>query len=297
MVFKYLAFMITDRCTCSCSICCIKASPKKTNSLSKEILEELINIGYKNDISFYGFSGGEPFLYYDRILNLKQIKEKKIEFSISTNCYWAKDKKTTEELLIPLKQKGLIKLGISIDDFHQEFIPISYVKNVLRVSKKLGINNQIGCTVTKNTNKLSYYLKLLGDLTFNSSFISNPCIPTGRGSSIKNSELILTHVSKLNKTCKMMNTIIVLVNGDVYPCCSQGGFVESICLGNIYNQNLTSLINKAKNNKYLRILEYYGPYYFYEKVKKYGIIPQKKYFVGICHLCNYIHKIFKENKL
>lgn len=66
-----------------------------------------------------------------------------------TNAFWAYSLKAAEEKLKRLKEAGLHLINISIDKFHQEFVPIQWVRNAIDAAKSLGIEIILGSVITK----------------------------------------------------------------------------------------------------------------------------------------------------
>jgi hypothetical protein len=77
--------------------------------------------------------------------------------------------------------------------------------------------------------------------------------------------------------------------GDVYPCCSPGGFTPPLRLGNVENDTLQTLMRRAETNRLLAVLETVGPGFFlpFLRQKTAGTKLSKK-FTDQCHLCHEI---------
>ena len=85
-------------------------------------------------------TGGEPFLYWD---HLKQIllEAKKQGLGqvdlIETNGFWATDEKIITERLKTLDKLGMLRLKISCDPFHQEYVDIKLVQKLAQIGAKV----------------------------------------------------------------------------------------------------------------------------------------------------------------
>ena len=85
--------------------------------------------------------GGEPMLYPARTVAIfKKAQKMKIPvIEMLTNGTWGRDKKRAEALARDLKDAGLNTLGISVDAFHLEHIPLEYPRYAAQASLMAGI--------------------------------------------------------------------------------------------------------------------------------------------------------------
>lgn len=85
--------------------------------------------------------GGEPMLYPDRAIAIfekaHQLQIPRID--MITNGTWGKNEKQAEKLATRLKMAGLNTLDISVDAFHQQYVPIEYPRNAGLASSKAKI--------------------------------------------------------------------------------------------------------------------------------------------------------------
>lgn len=84
------------------------------------------------------FTGGEAFLEYDILVeNIALCEELGLEQSVITNGFWALDSHITKQKL--KKLKGLRTVNVSTDFFHQEFVPVDRIRNIILSCHELGI--------------------------------------------------------------------------------------------------------------------------------------------------------------
>ncbi len=86
--------------------------------------------------------GGEPLLRPDKlveVLEAARLSGVSIEY-VETNSSWFKDLGSAKSILMRLRRKGLRTLLISISPFHNEYIPFSRVKGVIKACEAIGIN-------------------------------------------------------------------------------------------------------------------------------------------------------------
>jgi len=141
---KRLEFSLTTKCDSKCIYCQADASPS-----CKEVMDVRDAYNYLTEAcavsnleSFMVF-GGEPMLYPKRAIaifrKVSQLKIPRVE--MLTNGVWGKDKAEVEKLAKKLKGAGLNTLGISVDAFHLQYIPLDYPRNAAEASIKAGIEN------------------------------------------------------------------------------------------------------------------------------------------------------------
>jgi hypothetical protein len=85
--------------------------------------------------------GGEPMLYPTRAIAIfkkaHQLNIPKID--MLTNGAWGKEKAKAKRLAEKLKGAGLNILGVSVDVFHLQFIPLEYPRNAAQAAVEAGI--------------------------------------------------------------------------------------------------------------------------------------------------------------
>lgn len=138
------SFLLTFKCTAKCRHCSYRGSPSRINdhiklNNAKSWLTDLVKT---QPLDWLTVHGGEPFLYFDI---LKQILRKASELGIPrigviTNAYWAINQEKTEQKLTELIDAGLNRITVSVDAFHQEYIPFERARTAIEVSANLGFD-------------------------------------------------------------------------------------------------------------------------------------------------------------
>jgi len=110
--------------------------------MSSDTSDEIFAILKKLGCHSVHIGGGEPLLQPDSIfLVLKSAKRNRMDIEyVETNASWFKDAASAETILISLMKNGVYTLLISIDPFHNEFIPFWKVKSLIEVCRKVNMS-------------------------------------------------------------------------------------------------------------------------------------------------------------
>jgi len=141
------------------------------------------------------FTGGEPFLNFNLLLELTKIANR-LEIPSpfgETNCFWCVDDEKTEEKLSKLRDEGLRGILISANPFIVEQIPFERIERAIVISRKVfGRNvmiyhdlfyNQLRSLSVKGTLRFNDYLRLMRDkdrLSLYESLSFPSILPMGR---------------------------------------------------------------------------------------------------------------------
>lgn len=120
-----IIFGATDACNLHCPHCYVSRSPNKLSTeTAKTFIKSAVSSSLNpNYIKKIGFSGGEPFLYQEFLLEIiKFTVENDLMFDqIMTNGDWWKDEAELELKLQQLYDAGFDgKIGLSWDIFHNQ---------------------------------------------------------------------------------------------------------------------------------------------------------------------------------
>lgn len=143
MQIKSVDFLITFRCPSACKHCSYKAGFHRTGFMHvSHVTSWLRAIKDAHPLECVTIHGGEPFLYLDIVKHI--VTEARFlgipKTWVITNGYWAKDEHTTERKLQELKQAGLSGITVSVDAFHQEYIPLESVIRAIECSSLQGFD-------------------------------------------------------------------------------------------------------------------------------------------------------------
>ena len=202
-----IEFVVTWACTGRCKHCSEGEHTECGEHIDAEVAAQAVYDICKNyDIRSLMTFGGEPLLYPETVCRIhKAAKEMGIpQRDLITNGYFSKDEKRIREVVHMLAESGVQDILLSVDAFHQETIPLEYVKafadavnvpdvklqihpawlvspdadnsyngktrEVLAVFNKMGIETSEGNVIFPSGNALKY----LGEYFDSSEEIKNP---------------------------------------------------------------------------------------------------------------------------
>ncbi len=294
MVFTTLGLMLGYGCNAQCRSCLwgkiLDNGPRMSIEDACSWVDQAHALG---SLMLVGFSGGEPFLYMKEMKAVAHYASKKygLPSVAATNAFWAVTPEIAVATLSSLFDLGLRRLLISVDDFHQEFIPLERVKNCLSAAKVLGIHCTLQCVVTMSSNKLSYYLEALG-VSKEDNIVSSeiPCTPVGAAAKMLPNSDFTVHSGVPSDYCTMLQALVVRPEGMVHLCCGPAFSVEALTAGNLRQEKLDSIIERAEWNPLFNALALgNGPSYLATALTnvKHDSFLLKGY-VTSCHACHHI---------
>jgi hypothetical protein len=85
------------------------------------------------------FTGGEPFLNFNLLLQTVKISEDLNIPStfVETNCFWCTSDEVTREKLQLLKAAGLKGILISVNPFYLEYVPFERTRRCIKIGLEI----------------------------------------------------------------------------------------------------------------------------------------------------------------
>ncbi len=239
-----IEFVVTMACSGKCKHCSEGDHSGYSGHLDTYKCTELIRqVCAEYDIKSLMTFGGEPLLFPEVVFEIhKTAKEMNIPArQIITNGYFSKDEKRINEVAEKLIESGVNDILLSVDAFHQETIPLKYVKIFAKAVKECGvmIKTHPAWLVNENDNN-PYNIKTKEIL---SSF-SSLGIENSDGNIIFPNGNALKYFGEYFDMSKKYSNPYVEDPYDVHSICvSSDG---SILGGNIYDKNITDIMSEYK---------------------------------------------------
>lgn len=293
-IYNTLGFTIHRACNASCSICCFSSEPSCKEKLNVERMKEYIDESKGiEEITTIAFTGGEPFLAYDLLMELiKYAKNAGKKVNTVTNGYWASSYEKAYQKLKELKEAGLDYLSLSHDAYHKKFIKTENIRNILRATTKLELPTSLAIVKVKDE-EIGSIINDIGNDIYTASIKVGPCLPVGRAKESFSDEQFDRTIESNKARCAYGANLVVCYDGTIYPCCSQVIVNTGLGIGNFEEISLKEAMTKLKNNALLYFLRNADMKFYSEFARiKLGLdIPE--YIVNPCELCAILFK--KEN--
>lgn len=139
---KKIEFVVTDACTGRCRHCSEGDHSFCGQHISGEVASEIVGrVASVYDIETVMAFGGEPLLYPDTVYGIMRAASimKIRKRQIITNGYFSKDKDEIKGAARELLECGVNEILLSVDAFHQEYIPLDTVRYFASEVTRLGI--------------------------------------------------------------------------------------------------------------------------------------------------------------
>ncbi len=135
-------FIVTYACSAACGHCLYRSSGRRdkayaTPAAATAVFHTARRLGCRS----MHVGGGEPFLRPDAllaVLDAARAEDVAIEY-VETNSSWFTDEAAAMPLLRELRQRGCNRLLVSMDPFHNGFVPFRKVKGVMAACKRAGV--------------------------------------------------------------------------------------------------------------------------------------------------------------
>ena len=316
-IWRNAGLLLTYKCNAKCEFCYYNCSPEQGGLMPVDMainvwqsLKELAGDNAKIHIT-----GGEPFLYWDRLVEiLREAKKSNLGpvDMIETNGFWAVDEKIVKDRIKVLDELGMRRLKISCDPFHQEYVDIELVKRLASIAKELlgqdhvlvrwgkylpdrqaGLDKPIEMkNISADEREKRYVEAALKDY---------PCRFTGRAAG-EIAELVASRtveqIAAQNCSGAFLDAKGVHIDpyGNIFS-----GTCSGIIVGNITQRPLAEIWQnwQPSDDKLIETLFNSGPAGLLDKAIKAGYKPAKLYagkpaknWAGKCHLCTSIRRFF-----
>jgi len=268
--------------------------PVETALSAWQSLKSLAGKGAKVHIT-----GGEPFLYYDRLVEL-MTQAHKLKLTpldmIETNGFWAVNDKIIIERLKLLRSLGMQRLKISWDPFHAEFVDSAVVKRLAATAVEILGPEAVLVRWKKYLDSpidTSSFSDNRGRELYKSAVKDYPCRFTGRaGGQLAALFADKTIESLSADNCKSAFLSAGGVHVDPYGNVFSG-LCSGIITGNVNNEGLEKIWEEFDPAQQRLIGSVFanGPSGLLSEAVESGYKPMDNY-ANKCHLCSDLRKFF-----
>lgn len=283
-----IIFGATDACNLHCPHCFVSRTPDKLSIQSAKdfITSAKTSSQYPDYIEKIGFSGGEPFLYIDFLLEIIKFSvENDLMFDqIMTNGDWWKDESELEEKLQKIYDAGYDgKIGLSWDSFHNQKTERmeTFISTVEKIFGEYSLNIQ---SVIPFENQNSSYPSAHDIQSMYPEIAVYPMEQSFPGNDPRS-----WRMKKWFKDdyCQGPGNILYIhSNGNIAPCCGFANENPKLFIGNI-NDTFDEVMKKAEENPMIHLCYTQGLLKARKLLKKQKVsIPGKCH--DICSFCDFV---------
>lgn len=138
---------LSDRCNLRCGHCAVESGPDREDEIDLETgrryVAEIAAAGFRA----VWFSGGEPMLRPAVVLRLtRDAKSRGLKVVLGTNGYWGRDPEKCRETMEALREAGLDSISLSTDQWHEPFVPLVVIQNVVEAARENNLKIQLSVT-------------------------------------------------------------------------------------------------------------------------------------------------------
>ena len=275
---RNIAFGYSTRCNIRCGHCvaadALLDHKKMELATAKEIIQDLAAAG----VTGISFTAGEPFIYFDDLLELVDLcRQHQIYSRIVTNSFWARTPEEALQRLERLKLCGLCQLRLSFSRWHQQHVPCDNILNAAHGCRQMGIDCFISF-VTDFSEEDEDYEQFLRDHAL--KFFPEPMIYAGRADGFERKALCTDYQEN---RCAMNPYLAPDLN--LYACCDAGSHFTAtnfFLLGNLKDHSVEQLLHASDTHPLYNCIRSMGitPIASFAGIKAREIITYRK-----CELC------------
>ena len=271
-----IIFACTSACNLKCAHCFVDKNPRRLEiEQALAFLEDCVKAG--SPVERVGFSGGEPFLYMEFLLDLTRatVKHDLLFDQIMTNGDWWRNEEELKQKLQALYDAGYDgKIGLSWDEFHGQSTErmITFIKTVQKIFGEESINIQRVETSTA----LRQAQGPQGPLN-NIPVYTLPRTYPGDDPQAWKSK----HWFKEDYCEGPGNIFYVHADGNIAPCCGFANENPALFIGRI-TDSYEKIMQNAANNKMVKLCFTKGLSHYRRFKKLRGKTSD------ICSFCDYV---------
>jgi hypothetical protein len=303
-LWRSAGLLLTYKCNAACEFCYYSCSPDKGGLMPVETCIKAwrsLKVLAGDDAKIH-LTGGEPFLCWDRLIEiLKAGREQNLGpvDMVETNGFWATNDQLVEDWLDILLVLGVQRLKISVDPFHQEYVPIEPVRRLACIAIEMFGPDRVLVRWEKylTQNQRSKIKDRKSD-QYVQAYHDYPFRLAGRAAGHM-AELLASKPAGAFADENCLSGFLGAKGVHVDPYGNVfSGTCSGIVLGNINGKPLEDIWKQFHpgQDAFIQILCEKGLYGLLEQAKSLGYRELPAY-AGKCHLCTHLRQFFFEKGL
>ncbi|MHC4905426.1 MAG: radical SAM protein [Planctomycetota bacterium] len=305
-LWRYAGLMLTYRCPAVCRFCYYCCGPEAGGLMSVDTAirswEGLVRIA--GDTAKVHITGGEPFLYFDRLAEICQRAHRlgltPVD-SIETNAgVWNGPGELKDQLRV-LDQLGLGRLKISWDAFHEEYLDIDRVRAFVSIARNVLGPQRVLVRWEKHLSHptgIRQQKKKQKESTLLAALAADSCRFTGRAAE-QLAPLAARFEPGIFRGRHCQNALLGSKGVHIDPYGNVfNGQCSGMVVGNV-EQNPLDLLWKTfepDRLEFWRTLYHDGPFGMAASAEQEGFRVRDHY-ASKCHFCTDIRRFFFDNKI
>lgn len=252
MPITTLGLVVGFKCNIRCNSCLWGDRLESSEHMSVDDVKYYIDqASVLGTIRMVGFTGGEPTLFKRQIrAGIAHAASKyRIPSGLSTNCSWGVTRAKAATMIEELHGLGLRYLQISVDDFHQDWVSLARVRNVVLAALEKRIRCTLICVVSRNSRRAAQLIEDAGLPEHDCLEYSDvPCTPIGYAAQrIADDEFERTEGIPKD-FCSMLNVLNIMPDGSVQTCCGAPFHMNALRAGNVRERPLSEIVEDGEWN-------------------------------------------------
>jgi hypothetical protein len=247
-----------------------------------------------------GLTGGEPFYDLDRLDTIsKYARQLGLFVTTVTNAFWASTRERALEVL--QRMQGIQLISLSTDVHHLKLIPLENIKNAAWAARQTGHLYDLAICTDSMVDPL--FLQLMEDLRASGEgehIKSTVTAPIGRAQNQMEHMNFTMEGEPTQGGCDLASSPLVFTSGKVIGC--TGAFValpptHPMVLGDLRQDSLETILNRAEDNPYVHALRLWGPNGFAKILQEHGfghLLPRE--YIKDCQ-CDACFKLFTDRRI
>lgn len=247
-----------------------------------------------------GFTGGEPLLFFDEIIQICQrLYQYNLKYSMISSCFWATSDAETHRIIDPLVQWGLEVMSISYDPSHGKWVDRENVRRVVKAVNQHGLTAVVCASFFSASDNLQeIFPEFVDDPQV--ELVNRIVLPAGKAARrdlTPQAYGIEVNTSAFACYKRIYHDLTVFWDGEAYPCCSvYNRATPGISLGNLYDLPLAEIWDRVEGSLMYRVMKRQGFSALYKIIEEFAPdlmprLPDPSLAVGPCELC---HQVFKD---
>ena len=293
--YRTIILQLGLHCPLQCRHCSVFAGPHRRQRMPVDLVQKALrDFAQVPGAGLVVLTGGEPFAMREQLAAaLGMAEQHGLRSHVITAASWAA---SVEEATRVLQELPAISLmTVSADIYHEEFVPLEYVRNAIHAAHALGRDVLLSIATEGHDETYPQRVRacvraqIMGEIEQEVL----PVMPTGRAKVHKLGSFDKTRAPLPEGACDMLGTPVVMYNGSVSACCQIDACNEAPTkapslyrIGNAYSDTYDDLRLRVENDELFQAIRVWGPKYLVGLLDEANhSFARKESYDGVCFLC------------